>query len=60
MRLQMNLILNKISTVFEKAKSLNKVINNTVGEDIVSSYKRASNILHSEAKDINNDLGIFN
>ena len=49
--------LNKISTVFEKAKSLNKVINNTVGEDIISSYKRASNILHSEAKDIKNDLG---
>ncbi len=49
--------LNKISTVFEKAKSLNKVINNTIGEDIISSYKRASNILHSEAKDIKNDLG---
>ena len=48
--------LNKISTVFEKAKSLNKVINKTIGEDIVSSYKRASNILHSEIKDINNDL----
>ena len=48
--------LNKISTVFEKAKSLNKVINKTIGEDIVSSYKRASNILHSELKDIKNDL----
>ena len=48
--------LNKISTVFEKAKSLNKVINKAIGEDIVSSYKRASNILHSEIKDIKNDL----
>ena len=48
--------LNTISTVFEKAKSLNKVINKTTGEDIVSSYKRASNILHSEVKDINKDL----
>jgi glycyl-tRNA synthetase beta chain len=48
--------LNTISTVFEKAKSLNKVINKTTGEDIVSSYKRASNILHSEVKDVTNDL----
>jgi len=48
--------LNTISTVFEKAKSLNKVINKTIGEDIVSSYKRASNILHSEVKDITKDL----
>ena len=48
--------LNTISTVFEKAKSLNKVINKTTGEDIVSSYKRASNILHSEVKDITKDL----
>ena len=48
--------LNKISTVFEKAKSLNKVINKTIGEDIVSSYKRALNILHSEVKDLKNDL----
>jgi len=48
--------LNTISTAFEKAKSLNKVINKTTGEDIVSSYKRASNILHSEVKDITKDL----
>ena len=32
--------LNKISTVFEKAKSLNKIINKSIGEDIVSSYKK--------------------
>ena len=51
-----DLNLNKISTVFEKAKSLNKVINKTIGEDIVLSYKRASNILHSEVKDISKDL----
>ena len=48
--------LNKISTVFEKTKSLNKVINKSIGEDIVSSYKRAYNILHSEIRDINKDL----
>ncbi len=57
--------LNKISTVFEKAKSLNKVINKSIGEDIVSSYKRASNILISEIKNNNielsntTDSGIF-
>ncbi len=48
--------LNKISTVFEKAKSLNKVINKPIGEDIVSSYKRASNILHTEIKNIDSGL----
>ncbi len=48
--------LNEISTVFEKAKSLNKVINKQIGEDIVSSYKRASNILYSKVKDTKNDL----
>ncbi|MDC3135669.1 DALR anticodon-binding domain-containing protein [Candidatus Pelagibacter sp.] len=41
---------------FEKVKSLNKVINKSIGEDVVSSYKRAFNILNSEVKDINNEL----
>ncbi len=48
--------LNKISTVYEKAKSLNKVINKSIGEDIVSSYKRAFNILNSEIKDKDKEL----
>ena len=48
--------LNKISTVYEKARSLNKVVNKTIGEDIVSSYKRAFNILNSETKKINEKL----
>ncbi len=43
--------LNEISTVFQKAKSLNKIINKSIGEDIVLSYKRASNIINSEVKD---------
>ena len=57
--------LNKLFSSFEKAKSLNKIINNQVGVDITSSYKRASNILDSEMKngkvDITNttDPGIF-
>mgnify|MGYP007000304304 len=42
--------LNKLFTSFEKAKSLNKIINNQVGLDITSSYKRASNILENEMK----------
>ena len=50
--------LNKLYSTFEKAKSLNKVINNQVGLDITSSYKRASNILVSELK--SNDLVITN
>ena len=57
--------LDKLNSSFEKAKSLNKVINNQLGLDITSSYKRASNILDHEMKDneieINNttDPGIF-
>jgi glycyl-tRNA synthetase beta chain len=48
--------LNKISLLFEKSKSLNKVINDKVGNDIISTYKRAFNILQSEVKDISSDL----
>jgi glycyl-tRNA synthetase beta chain len=50
--------LNKLFSSFEKAKSLNKIINNQVGIDISSSYKRASNILLSEMK--NNKVEITN
>ena len=48
--------LNNISTIFKKAKSLNKIINKPIGMDIVSSYKRASSILSSEIKDIKREL----
>ncbi len=57
--------LNKLSSSFEKANKLNKIINSQVGLDIISSYKRASNILDSELKnsqiEITNttDPGIF-
>ncbi len=50
--------LNKLFSSFEKAKSLNKIINNQIGIDITSSYKRASNILDSEMK--NNEVEITN
>ncbi len=57
--------LNKLFSSFDKANRLNKIINNQTGLDIISSYKRASNILESETKskeiEITNttDPGIF-
>ena len=57
--------INKLFSSYEKARCLNKIINNQIGIDIISSYKRASNILESEMKnhkiEINNttDPGIF-
>jgi len=50
--------LNKLFSSFEKANSLNKIINSQAGIDITSSYKRASNILNSELKD--NEIEITN
>ena len=57
--------LNKLFSSFEKANKLNKMINHQVGLDVISGYKRASNILDSEIKkskiEITNttDPGIF-
>ncbi len=57
--------LNKLFSSYEKAKSLDKIINNQIGLDITSGYKRASNILDNEMKsgdvEISNttDPGIF-
>ena len=50
--------LNKLFSSYEKAKSLNKVVNSQIGADITSSYKRASNIFESEMK--NNKVEISN
>ncbi len=50
--------LNKLFSSFEKAKSLNKIINHQVGFDITSSYKRASNILDRELA--NSEIEITN
>ena len=58
--------LNKISTTYEKAKSLNKIIEKPLGMDVVSSYKRVFNIINSETKKAGENLtnttdpGIFN
>ena len=49
---------NKLFSSFEKAKSLNKIISDQVGIDIISTFKRASNILESEMK--NNKIEISN
>jgi glycyl-tRNA synthetase beta chain len=49
---------DQFSKIFKKASTLNKVINNLIGENIISSYKRASNILESELR--NNKLELSN
>ncbi len=57
--------LNELFSSYEKARCLNKIINNQIGIDITSSFKRASKILENEMKnnkiEINNttDPGIF-
>jgi len=50
--------LNELFSSFEKAKSLNKIINSQKGLDIISIYKRASNILNNETK--NENINIIN
>jgi len=50
--------LNKIFSSYEKARCLNKIINDQIGLDIISSFKRASNILENEMK--NNKIEIDN
>ena len=36
--------------IYKKSTTLDKLINNKVGEDVLFSYKRASNILNDELK----------
>jgi glycyl-tRNA synthetase beta chain len=60
-----SLNLDQSVAIFGKAKCLNKIIDKSDGIDLISSYKRASNILDSELKghklDLSNttDPGIF-
>jgi len=57
--------LNNLFSSYEKARCLNKIINDQIGIDVTSSFKRASNILENELKDNNlemnntTDPGIF-
>jgi glycyl-tRNA synthetase beta chain len=60
-----SLNLDQSVVIFGKAKSLNKIIDKSIGIDLILSYKRASNILENElkAKDFElssaTDPGIF-
>ena len=57
--------IDHINKIYKKALALNNIINKQIGKDIVSSYKRASNIINNELKDkkieLSNttDSGIF-
>ena len=57
--------INQITETYKKSVVLNKFINKEIGNNIVSSYKRASNILENELKNkelelsINTDPAIF-
>ena len=53
-----NFSTNKLFSSFEKARCVNRVINNQIGLDITLSYKRASNILQSEME--NKEIEITN
>jgi len=48
--------IDKFNKIFKKCISLNKVINKEIGNNIILSYKRASNILENELK--NNKFGL--
>jgi glycyl-tRNA synthetase beta chain len=48
--------LDQSVVIFGKAKSLNNLIDKPNGIDLISSYKRASNILDNELKDKNLEL----
>ncbi len=48
--------IDQASKMYSKAQALNKVITKDIGNDIIISYKRASNILESELKNKNLDL----
>ncbi len=53
-----NFSTNELFASFEKARCVNKIINNQIGIDITSSYKRASNILQNEME--NKEIEITN
>ena len=50
--------IDHMNKIYKKASTLNGLINNEIGEDIITSYKRASSILDSELK--NKDLELSN
>jgi glycyl-tRNA synthetase beta chain len=50
--------IDNILKMYNKSFALNKIINKETGQDIISSYKRASNILEQELK--NNEIELSN
>ncbi|MDA7838368.1 glycine--tRNA ligase subunit beta [Candidatus Pelagibacter sp.] len=50
--------IDHLNKIYKKASTLNGLINKEIGEDIITSYKRASSILESELK--NEDLELSN
>jgi glycyl-tRNA synthetase beta chain len=50
--------IDHMNKIYNKASTLNSVINKDIGEDIIANYKRASNILDSELK--NSDVELSN
>ncbi|MDA9767288.1 glycine--tRNA ligase subunit beta [Candidatus Pelagibacter sp.] len=50
--------IDHMNKIYKKASTLNGLINKEIGEDIITSYKRASSILESELK--NEDLELSN
>jgi glycyl-tRNA synthetase beta chain len=50
--------IDHMTKIYKKAFILNNEINKQIGEDVILTYKRASNILNSELK--NNDLDLSN
>ena len=50
--------IDHINKIYRKALTLNSLIKKEIGQDIVTSYKRASSILDSELK--NSDLELSN
>jgi len=50
--------IDHMNKIFKKALTLNNLINEEIGEDVMASYKRASSILESELK--NSDLEFSN
>jgi len=50
--------IDHMNKIYKKASTLNNLIYQEIGEDIMASYKRASSILESELK--NNDLELLN
>jgi len=50
--------IDHMNKIYKKASTLNNLIKEEIGEDIMASYKRASNILENELK--NSDLELSN